>query len=61
MKTSRRVEPVDVTPEQAAFIHRRVGVLVRQDRAIIDLMGDAYVQGLSDAVNLPQLKEAAHG
>ena len=49
-----RLERVDVSAEQAAVIHRRVRGLLRPDRALIDLMGDAYVQGLSDAANLPQ-------
>lgn len=54
-----RVEAVNVSPEQAAVIHRRVSPLVRQDRAIIDLMGDAYIQGLSDAVNMPKENDNA--
>lgn len=54
---SRRKPVVGVfraSPEEAAVIRRRVSPLVRQDRAIIDLMGDAYIQGLSDAVNMPK-------
>lgn len=42
-------EPVNVSPAQAAFIVRRVLPLVQRDRAPIDLAGDAYIQGLSDA------------
>lgn len=61
MRGSANIEAVTFPPEVTAFIYRRLGPLVRQDRAIIDLMGDAYVQGLSDAVNhLPQ-ERPAHG
>lgn len=54
-----RREAVNVTSEQAAFIRRRVRPLFQPDRGIIDLIADGYIQGLSDAVNMPR-KDQAH-
>lgn len=49
-----RREAVNLDPEQVDFIRRRVAVLLQPDRSIIDLICDGYVQGMSDAVNLPK-------
>ena len=54
MAAKPRVGVFRASPEEAAVIRRRVSPLVRQDRSIIDLMGDAYIQGLSDVVNMPK-------
>jgi hypothetical protein len=49
-----RREAVNLTNEQGHFIRRRVSVLLQPDRAIIDLIADGYVQGMSDALALQQ-------
>lgn len=47
-------EAVNLSREEGDFIRRRVAVLFQPDRSIIDLIADGYVQGMSDAVNLPK-------
>jgi hypothetical protein len=51
------LERVDVPREQMDFVRNRVRPLVAQhlDRALLDLLADAYCQGLTDAVNATAL------
>lgn len=45
------LERVDVTRDELDFVRARVRPLVAQhlDRALLDLLADAYCQGLTDA------------
>lgn len=46
-----RLEAINVTREQADFVRNRVRPLIEQhlDRPIIDILTDAYCQGMTDA------------
>lgn len=50
-------EAVNLSREQGDFIRRRVSILLQPDRAIIDLIADGYVQGMSDALELQKREQ----
>jgi hypothetical protein len=59
MKRQAR-ESITLPHDVGSFIRGRVRVLVQEDRAIIDLICDGYIQGMTDLLAL-QARETGHG
>lgn len=56
-----RLERINITRDEHYFVRRRVMPLVAQhlDRPLLDLLGDAYCQGLTDMADIKANREIA--
>lgn len=61
MKRRIQLEAVNITADQHRFVRQRVEPLILQhtNRPLIDLLGDAYCQGLTDAADAAAGRETA--